>query len=162
MSTMHRFTRLTICMALLAACAKADKTASDSAAGTVDSAAMAPAPKAFALADVAGKWNVVSKPTSGKDTMATKYVLTATGETTGWTITFPGRAPVPVQVEVSGDSVVTTSGPYDSVRRKGTQVTTNGSFRLQDGKLVGHTTAHYKTKSADSVLTLTNEGTRAP
>ena len=52
MSTMHRYTRLAICMALLAACAKADKTASDSAAGTVDSAAMAPAPKAFAFARV--------------------------------------------------------------------------------------------------------------
>jgi hypothetical protein len=40
-------------------------------------------------------------------------------------------------------------------------VTTNGTFRLQDGKLVGSTTAHYKTKSADSVLTLKVEGTKA-
>ena len=162
MSTMHRVTRLTICMALLAACAKADKTASDSAAGTVDSAAMAPAPKAFALADVAGKWNVVATPQSGKDTSVTKFVLTATGEPTGWTITFPGRAPNAVVVELSGDSIIATSGPYESVRRKGTQVTTNSSYHLQDGKLVGTTTAHYKTKSADSVLTLKTEGTRAP
>jgi hypothetical protein len=161
MSTMHRCTRLAICMALLAACAKADKTASDSAAGTVDSAAMAPVPKTIAFADVAGKWNVVAIPLSGADTTATKYILTATGNNTGWTITFPNRAPVAVQVEVSGDSIITTSGPYDSVRRKGTQVTTNGTFRLQDGKLVGSTTAHYKTKSADSVLTLKVEGTKA-
>ena len=162
MSTMHRYTHLAICLALLAACAKADKTASDSAAGTVDSAAMAPAPKAFAFADVAGKWNVVATPTSGKDTTSTKFILTATGESTGWTITFPNRAPVAVAVQLSGDSVIATSGPYDSVRRKGTQVTTNSSYRLQDGKLVGTTTAHYKTKSADSVLTLKTEGTRAP
>ena len=161
MSTMHRCTRLAICMALLAACAKADKTASDSAAGTVDSAAMAPVPKAFVLADVAGKWNVVAKPESGADTTATRYILTATGENTGWTITFPNRAPIAIQVQVSGDSVITTSGPYDSVRRKGTQVTTDGSLHLQDGKLVGRTTAHYKTKSADSVLTLKVEGTKA-
>jgi hypothetical protein len=69
---------------------------------------------------------------------------------------------MPIHVQVSGDSVVTMAGPYDSVRRKGLKVTTDGSFRLQDGKLVGRTTAHFKTTKADSVLTMTNEGTKAP
>lgn len=161
MSTMHRFTRAAVCFALLAACSTRDKATTDSAAGAVDSSAMAPAPKAFALADLAGKWNVTSRPESGTDTSATTYVLNATADTTGWTITFPGRAPVPVHVQQSGDSVLVLAGPYDSVRRKGLKVTTNGSFKMQDGKIVGRTTAHFKTTKADSVLTLVSEGTKA-
>jgi hypothetical protein len=162
MSTMQRCTRVALCTALLAACSTRDKPAStDSATGTVDSAAPSPAPKAFALSDVAGKWNVTTKPEGGSDTTATTYVLNATTDTTGWTITFPGRAPMAVHVAVSGDSVITTAGPYDSVRRKGLKVTTNGAFHLDGGKLVGRTTAHFKTTKADSVLVLTSEGTKA-
>jgi hypothetical protein len=157
---MHRCTRLAIGMALVAACVKADNRASDSAAGTVDTAAMAPAPKVFTLADVAGKWNVTTKPTTGTDTTSTNYVLTATADTTGWTITFPGKAPIPVHAQVAGDSVTTVAGPFAGVRRKGLMVTTNGSFKLQDGKLVGTTVAHYKTTKADSVITLHTEGSR--
>lgn len=159
MSTMYRYTRFALCTAFLAACTTSEKPAStDSAGGAIDSAAMA---RPFALADVAGKWNVTAKPESGTDTATTTYVLTATAETTGWTITFPGRAPMPIQVQVSGDSIITRAGPYDSVRRKGLKVTSDGSFKLQDGKLIGHTTAHFKTTKADSVLTLKSEGTRA-
>jgi hypothetical protein len=68
---------------------------------------------------------------------------------------------MPVQVASSGDSIVLTAAPYASVRRKGVQVSTVGVLRLQNGDLVGPTTAHYKTKSADSVLTLNVTGTRA-
>jgi hypothetical protein len=35
-------------------------------------------------------------------------------------------------------------------------------MRLQDGKIVGTTTAHYDTKGADSVLQLRGSGTRIP
>ncbi|HEY0529055.1 MAG TPA: hypothetical protein VGD02_09515, partial [Gemmatimonadaceae bacterium] len=62
---------------------------------------------------------------------------------------------------VTGDSVQISAGPYESVRRKGVQVTTDGYMRLSNGKLVGSTTAHYAVKTADSVLVLTTEGTRA-
>ena len=162
MGMTHRCMRVALCAALLAACSTRDNAAStDSAAGAVDSSAMAPVPKPLSLADVAGTWNVTSKPESGTDTTATTYVLKATADTTGWTITFPGRAPMPVHVQLTGDSITTSAGPYDSVRRKGLKVTTNGAFRVQDGKLVGRTTAHFKTTKPDSVLTLRNEGTRA-
>jgi hypothetical protein len=118
------------------------------------------APGPLNLADVAGKWNMKAVPMSG-DTTPTTYVLTATANTSGWTITFPGRAPVPVKkVSVDGDSIMLSAGPYESVRRKGVQVTTFGVARLQSGQLNGSTTAHYKTKGADSVLVLTVSGTR--
>lgn len=149
---------------LLAACAKKD---SDAAAGTdtlsASSTASTPvaAAPAMSLDSVAGKWNFTSTPTTGANKSATKYVLTATNNTSGWTLTFPNRPPVPAQVTVNGDSIEIGAGPYESVRRKGVQVTTNGYMRLENGKLVGSTTAHYAVKTADSVLVLTTEGTRA-
>lgn len=168
MFTPHRTTRIAICCcaAVLAGCAKKESAAVDStsamASSTTTSTTTAAAPAPINLADVAGKWNMRSVPMSG-DTSATTYVLTATANTSGWTIVFPGRArPVPVKVTVDGDSIMLAAGPFASVRRKGVQVTTYGVSRLQNGSMVGSTTAHYKkVKSADSVLVLNTTGTRA-
>jgi hypothetical protein len=165
MLTLQRSTSIALCLsaAVLAGCAKKDNAAVDTTASssTATTTAPAPAPAPVNLADVAGKWNMRSVPTSGADTSATTYVLTATSNTSGWTITFPGRKAIPVKVTVDGDSITLDAGPYASVRRKGVQVTTHSVSRLQAGSLVGSTTAHYKVKTADSVLTLTNTGTRA-
>jgi len=164
MFTLQRTTRIAICCsaAVLTACAKKDNAAVDttasSSASTTTSTTTTPAPAN--LADFAGKWDVRSVPASG-DTTPTTYVLTATSTTSGWSLKFPGRAAVPATVTVAGDSVEIDAGPYSSVRRKGVQVTTNGGLRVQNGQLVGSTTAHYKVKTADSVLVLNTTGTRA-
>jgi hypothetical protein len=154
---------LCCCAAVLADCAKTESAGSDSSAviasSTQPSTAVAAAPAPVNLADVAGKWNMRAVPTSG-DTSATTYVLTATNTTSGWTITFPGRPAMPVAVAVDGDSITLTAKPYASVRRKGVRVSTVGAVRLQNGDLVGTTTAHYNVKTADSVMTLTTTGTR--
>jgi len=155
-------------VALLVGCAKADTTADSTAIvaapeGTTSATsggAMAAAP--IALADVAGNWKFRAVPTSGTDTSATEYTLTATGAADGWKITYANGTTVPVRVTASGDSLITVAGPFQSVRRKGVQVTTNGVFRRDGDRLVGTSVAHYVTKSADSVLTLRAEGTRAP
>jgi hypothetical protein len=166
MFTLHRTTRIAICSfaAVLAGCAKKENAAVDTtsttASSTTSTTTTTTVPAPVNLADVAGKWNMRSVPATG-DTSATTYVLTATGTTSGWTITFPGRKPIPARVTVAGDSILISAGPFSSVRRKGVQVTTNGFMRLQNGSLVGSTTAHYKVKTADSVLTLTTSGTRA-
>jgi hypothetical protein len=116
----------------------------------------------ISLADVAGRWNVVATPTSG-DTTPTMYVLTATADTTGWTIGFPNRDPIPTRVaSVAGDSIVLTAGPFESVRRRGVQVTTHSILRREGDRLVGTTHATYATTGADNALTLRTEGTRAP
>ena len=165
MLTLQRSTSIALCLsaAVLAGCAKKDNAAVDTTASssTATTTAPAPAPAPVNLADVAGKWNMRSVPTSGADTSATTYVLTATSNTSGWTITFPGRKAIPMKVAVGGDSITLDAGPYPSVRRKGVQVTTHTVSRLQGGSFVGSTTAHYKVKTADSVLVLTNTGTRA-
>jgi hypothetical protein len=156
-----------LCLAvLIAACAKgADKT-QDSAAGTVANTppappASAPAP-ALVMADLAGKWIVVATPTDGTDSTATTTTIVATADSAGWTQAGPSGKPVPLHVRVEGDSIISQAGPYDSWRRKGVKVTTNSVYRLQGGKLVGNTVAHYNTKGADSVLHLRAAGTKAP
>jgi hypothetical protein len=165
MFTLHRTTRIALSCsaAVLVACAKKDSAAVDTTASSTAStttATPAPAPAGVNLADFAGKWDVRSVPTTG-DTTPTTYVLTATSTTSGWTLKFPGRAAVPAKVTVAGDSVEIDAGPYPSVRRKGVTVTTNGGLRIQNGQLVGSNTAHYKVKTADSVLVLNSTGTRA-
>jgi hypothetical protein len=54
------------------------------------------------------------------------------------------------------------TGTFASQRRKGVKVTTEGSVKVQNGKLVGTTVAHYAKAGADSVLRLHVEGTKMP
>ena len=170
MLTLHRSTRVAICCcaAVLAGCAKKDETVTDSTAMTSSSttttmaASTTPpaAPAAINLADVAGKWDMRSVPTTGTDTSATTYVLTATSTTSGWTITFPKRKPIDAKVSTDADSIMIDAGPFSSARRKNVMVTVHTVERLNNGMLNGTTTAHYAVKTADSVLVLTSTGTR--
>jgi hypothetical protein len=164
MSKIYSSTRLALlcgCAAAFAACAKKDETPADTSAAAPPPAATttpAPAP-AVDLATVAGKWDITSVPASG-DTTATKYVLTATNNTSGWTLTFPNRPVVKVKVTTGGDSVIMDAGPFSSVRRKGVQVTTHSVSHFSGDNMTGVTTAHYTVNTADSVLTLNTTGTR--
>jgi hypothetical protein len=160
MQNMCRVTIICSTALLLTGCAKTDQAAKDSAAVTA-TPAPAPAP-AISLADVAGKWQVRSVPESGSDTTATNYVLTATAGATGWFITFPTGLKVPVSVMASADSLVETTGTFASQRRKGVKVHTESTLRMQGGKLVGTTLAHYTKAGSDSVLRLRTEGTKMP
>ena len=150
---------------LVAGCAKSDKAATDSAAGTAAPAAdvaPAPAPAPLAYSDIAGKWQFRSVPESGTDTSATTFELAATADSAGWVMTFPSGVKVPMQVTVSGDSLISKTGTFASQRRKGTKVSTESVYRMQGGKLVGTTIAHYQKAGADSVLRLHSEGTKVP
>jgi hypothetical protein len=145
---------LSLSAVLLAGCSKPDAPPAD-----------APAPPAAAptlnLADLAGTWNMKTMA-EGSDSALVTYTMTLTGTTDGWTINFPGRDPMPMTATVSGDSVITSVAPYESMLRKGVQVSTTSVVRLVDGKLVGTTIARYATTGADSVVRLGMEGTRAP
>ena len=148
------------CAIALVACNKPkEEPAMESTAAAPETpAASAP----IALADIAGKWSVRTMAESGDSTLVS-YDLVASGDTSGWSLNFPKRKPVPMRVvAVAGDSIVTEAGPFESVLRKGIKVTTNTVLRLQEGKLVGTTIAHYATSGADSVRNLRMEGTRAP
>ena len=111
-------------------------------------------------ADLAGTWTMKATSITGDSTLV-DYTMTATADPAGWTVTFPGRDPMPVRVEsLSRDSIVTVIGPYESVLRKGVMVTTRSVSMLMGDRLAGSFTAHYKNAGADSVLQGRSTGTR--
>ena len=158
------FIGLCFTAAILAACGSGDGDAADSlAADTAATMAPPPASGTLSLSQLAGRWNVRAIPEGVSDTSATDMVLTATADSTGWTVTFPGRDPIPARiVSVAGDSIVSEIGPYESARRAGVQTVTTTVWRLQGDQLGGSAVARYQTTGADSVLRLRLEGTRAP
>jgi hypothetical protein len=154
MLTLKRTTLSTLCsLSLVFGCSRSETATTDTAAGE-------PAPAGLTAADVTGRWDMRAVPVSG-DTTATTFVLTAGADNTGWTLTYPNRPPVPTRVTIAGDSIVSESEPYESVRRKGIQVRTHTVLRLEGENLVGTAVARYATKGADSVLNLRVMGTRA-
>jgi hypothetical protein len=160
---MYRTSRLVLCCTALvvAACAKKEAP-KDTAAAMTPAAAPAPAPApALAAADVAGNWHFAATPTTGKDTSATEFDLAATADTAAWTMTFTkSKLKVPTTHTISGDTLTLKAGPFASQRRKGAKVSTVTVLKLESGKLVGQTTAHYEKAGADSVVTLRTEGTK--
>jgi hypothetical protein len=156
------------CLAMtLVACGGGDRADSAAAVDTMaamnTASAMPGAPPAGGmLADMAGRWSGRATPESGTDTTPTMLTIVATGDTTGWMMELPGRPPMPMRVHVMGDSIMSEVGPYESVRRKGVQVTTQTTMRRQGDRLVGTTVARYQGAGADSVLRLRMEATRSP
>ena len=144
---------LLLALPLVFACTKKD----DAAAVDTSAAAVAAAPAPTAV----GKWLVSVMP-QDKDTVVSTYTLDIKDSQDGWTLTFPGRDPLEVRVvSMTGDSIVTDVGPFESSVQKG--VTANlvhSNMRLDGDKLVGTAIAHYDKKTADSVVTLRQEGTR--
>ncbi len=154
------------CAAILLACGKkGDQSAlPDSSATVADTgmavAAPAPAPAApapLSMADLQGKWKMRTMA-EGSDSALVEYELDI--GPSGSTLHLPKRPAIKTKSAVDGDSLVSDAGPYESVLRKGLKVTTHSVFRLENGKLVGTTVAHYATKGADSVKNLRSEGTR--
>lgn len=112
------------------------------------------------LADFAGTWTVSGTP-EASDSVIVTYELTATDSRDGWTLTFPGRDPIPMTVVmVDGDSVVSELGPYESALRPGVMVRTRAVSRLQGDMLTGTFVARYDTDAADSVLRGRQHGMR--
>ena len=144
---------------MLAGCAKKEEPAKDTATAAA-APAPAPAPAPVTLADFAGRWNMETRSEAGTDTVVTKSVLVATADTSGWVLELPSGKKVAHHVALSGDSVMMKSEPYASMRRKGKQVWTEGAYRLENGKIVGTTVAHYAQSGADSVVRFRTEGTK--
>jgi hypothetical protein len=143
-------------------CGKAADKPAEGSMAEAPPAEAGPAPAGISLADVAGTWKIRST-VEGNEKRTITYDLVATADRSGWSIKFPDRDPIPTRVvAVEGDSIVTESGPFESVLRKGVQVNSRVVLRLQDGKLVGTTTARYQVSGPDTLARLSLEGTRAP
>jgi hypothetical protein len=73
--------------------------------------------------DVAGVWDAKSMVGPNDSVVATS-VLTATADTSGWTMKLEGRDLIAMRVvAMGGDSIVTEAGPYPSILRAGLTVT---------------------------------------
>lgn len=148
-----------LCTAILVACGKAEvRPASD----TTAAAPAAPERRAeISLADLAGKWKLRTMDEAGGNVVVSE--LTATADTSGWIMTRPNGKAVPMRVvAVSGDSIVTEAGPYESAIKKGVPVSSRLVLRLESGKLVGTNEARYALSSSDSVARRPAEATRVP
>jgi hypothetical protein len=148
---MHRFT-VVACLAVFAACSPGER---QEAADTQEAAA----PAAMTLADFAGAWSMRAMTEAG-DSVLVEYQLAASADPAGWTVTFPGREPMPIEVMLDGDSLMLNLGTYPSALREGVSVTTTSVARMVDGRLAGTFVAHYQTTDADSVVNGRQEGTR--
>ena len=144
---------LLLVLPMLLACTPAEEEAP--MADTTAMTAEAPAPLNYA-----GNWTVTSMP-EDRDTVLVTYDLVATNDQSGWTTTLPGRETQPLRiVSISGDSVVSELGPFESVLRPNVMVTTHTTLRPEGDRLVGTTIARYATTGADSVTILRVQATR--
>ena len=144
---------LLLCAVVVAACAKTETPAADTTPAMAPAPAM-PAP--ISLADVAGTWNTKTMPMM-RDTVLATSEVTATGTMEGWKLKLEGKTYPTRVVAVAGDSIVTETGPFPSVLRKGQQATIHNVMRLKDGKMVGTIHAMY---SKGDTATMRIEGTR--
>ncbi len=136
-----------LCAVLAIGCATQDKAPADS--GNAMKMAPPPTPTNITLADVAGIWEGTATA-MGSDSVLVNQTLTATADTTGWSMKV-ANAKTPtktsliglMKVTAAGDSITAETAAFESVLRPGVKVTTHTVFRLQGGKLVGMIHATY-------------------
>lgn len=133
---------LIIPLLVVAACSKAETPATDSPAP-------APAPVAAAPVElndsiVGGTWDAQLMPIA-RDTVILTFTMNNTDTGAGTSIVFPSGLKVANKSrQISGDSVVSETGPFKSQVRRGQNVTsTRAVLRMQDGKLAGVLSAKY-------------------
>ena len=133
---MRAVTLLAVCVAGFATIAAAQQPAAPPAppaAKPTAPAAAKPAAAGIKAADVAGTWTFENnvKNAAGQDTVVSSEV-TVSADAKTWVTHLAGRDPVPTRVvAMAGDSVVTESGPFQSVARPGQTVTTHETFHFK-------------------------------
>jgi hypothetical protein len=109
-------------------------------------------PALLTAADLAGAWNYEVRPMDS-DSVITTGQSVFDGATVTQTAT--GGEPATGTVNISGNEISTSVGPYASALRPGVMVTTTGTYRMENGQIVGNVTARYQgVTTADSVLQL--------
>lgn len=113
---------------------------------------------AVTLSDFAGTWQTSTMIEGTPDPVISTLAGSADGS--GWTMILEGRDPIALTTSMSGDSLVLTSEPYESILREGVTVTVRTAGVLQNGRLVGKMIATYQTPDGEEVASGTIEGTR--
>jgi len=141
-----------LALLFIAACAPKEKPAEPPAAPP-------PPPPAPSVADYAGTWNTTVTMTGAKAPVETQLVSAADGS---WTMVAKDRAPVPLTMSMSGDSLIAVSAEYESLIRKGVMVSIRTASVRSGDSMNGVVVATYKTKKGDEVVNGTMTATKAP
>jgi hypothetical protein len=125
-----------------------------------DDDSKAPVIAAPAGMNLAGMWSVQVMPETQDSTLLI-FMLKATNDSKGWTMTLPNRQPMDVKVtSMSNDSIVFDTDKFASALQPGLEVSTHSNVHMQGDTLVGRTIARYNVKGPDSVRVLRTIGTR--
>jgi hypothetical protein len=108
------------------------------------------------LADFAGTWENASVLEGTTDTI--KSTITGTAEPTSWTVSFEGRPNVQMTVSIVGDSLISQSAEYESLRRPGVMVSFRSAAAKQGEMLMGTIIATYKTAQGEEKVNGTFHG----
>jgi hypothetical protein len=145
---------------VLFACAKSDKTATDTAGATAAAAAPA-APRPLAAADVMGNWQGQTMA-QDKDTVLRKWTSVRATDSTGKLALAGAKDSIPYRVQYDADSMIITSQPYTSPGTpRGPKLVFRSIGRLKDGKLIGTVTTMLAAKRDSIVEHARWEATRA-
>ena len=148
-----RFALALLGVAAFAACAPREKAAPDSAA------AAPAAPAAPAVGDFAGTWNSSSVLEGSPDTVKSTLTIMADGSCT---LVLANRPNIPCTASMSGDSLVTQTGEYESVLKKGVMVTVRTAGVRSGETMTGHLVSTYKTPGGEQKVNGTVTSTKAP
>ena len=110
------------------------------------------------ISDFAGTWDLSAQLVGVADPV--RLGLSGSPGRSDWVMVFEGRDPVPVQVSMMGDSLITVSDPYESVLRDGVMVTTRSAAVMQDGGMVGKVLVTYDTEAGEEQVSGTLTGAR--
>jgi hypothetical protein len=110
------------------------------------------------VADYVGTWTGTAN-LPGSPPVASTFNVASDGS---GTLMLPDREPIPVQLTISGDSLVATSAEYESVLRPGVRVLTRTASVKSGESMAGSIVATYRTTASDSVVIGTSEHTRDP
>lgn len=110
------------------------------------------------LADFAGTWQQTAQLAGTEE--AVELTVVGTPESDGWSMQFEGRDPVPLEVSVEGDSLITESAEYESILRPGVMVTVRSAGALHDGRMTGTLVAEYQTEDGEETVPGTFEAVR--
>ncbi|MBR9989221.1 MAG: hypothetical protein KFH98_05655 [Gemmatimonadetes bacterium] len=112
------------------------------------------------VADFAGTWENVAMLEGVDEPVPSTMTGSAAGN--DWTMSLEGRASIPLNVRVEGDSLIGESEAYESILRPGVMVTVRTASVLHGDMLMGRLVSIYQTADGEERVSGTIEGTRVP
>ena len=142
--------KILLLAAVLVACSKTEKPATDTAA-VAAAPAMAPAPAALTAAQLVGKWNGMTMGATS-DSVTGRWMSESADGLSGKITAEGSKIPCPYTATYDADSTVATStAPCTDPNPKVPKMNFRAVGRMKDGKLVGTVTNTLGSKP-DSVM----------